>query len=184
MQENSGISNIGGVNKPKRRGIVIAAFFGALICVTMIVGTYYLVTKHQQSVKRSKVQSALLKTNANFAKQNYSGSEKDLSDALQYVTTDEQRYELLSSIGFSQYLQKKYDLSLTSLLAAEKIKGVQTGSAQLDKIAMLYAKKGDKKTAAEYWRKAIQRVKDTPDKGDDLSITQFESYIRWAGEKP
>jgi TolA-binding protein len=120
-----------------------------------------------------------------IADHKYHTAEKLLQDyLLEKGVTPDARYEALVTLGAVQYVNKEDDTALQSLLEAEKIKGNETSSDSLVRIASIYQKKNNKPQAIVYLKKAIVRSTATPDQGDDAVVPQYQAAIKRLGGTP
>jgi tetratricopeptide (TPR) repeat protein len=114
--------------------------------------------------------------------QDYEAVEKSLEARLdEGIEDQEQRYQALANLGLTYVVQGQDEKALEYLLQAESIKEDETAGDILGVIARLYVKKGDNETAISYFKRAIARLRATPENADDGYIPNFEAQITHLG---
>ena len=171
--------------KPQRNKLLLAIILSLLVggCA-LFTGwlVYDNMSKNNQNKEASNQKTKVITASINnVSKGNYGRSEQELQDYLARYPKATDKYDVLATLGSVQYISGKKEQALETLLAAEKIKGINTGTDVTSNLAAIYEQKGNNTKATEYYKKVIARSKATPDTGDDALIPQVEMSIKRLG---
>lgn len=191
LAESGPVSSIG-IIKPKRSlaGISRRKKIIILLLLVLLLGagilTAILISKPSKDKALKPTQEQIVNGSYDqINNQDFGAVEEDLTSEINTgIKDDERRYQAYANLGLSYIAQGKLDEALEALLEAENIKQEETAGDALAMIARIYASKGETETAINYFKKAIARLKATPENADDGFIPNLEAEITNLGGTP
>jgi hypothetical protein len=151
---------------PKRRIKMPGKVTGIVILIiVLIIGGSVLTYLHNRS-NHNKVTAALAtkeyaliydsaSDRLNSNQGNLSDPIDQLNNLLTYNLSSQQRFNVLTQLGFGYLRLHENTQSLNAFLAADKLEPGQTGTTVDGYIASLFSDKGDKSSAIAYYKKGI-----------------------------
>lgn len=171
-------SRFASISKNKTFFLII----GTLIVIIIIAGIVYgLMWKksNDQTVAEKEQDSQLQHGVDQINSGNYEEALSSNKQLVENLPADSsKRYDALVSLGISYVATGKTDEALKTLLEAEAIKKEQTSYSVFVTIGQIYTMKNEKPKAIEYYQKAIERTKVTPEDADDLYVPGYEAAIK------
>mgnify|MGYP001497822245 CR=1 FL=1 len=158
----------------KRNRWITGAFICALLGLMVWVSLAFLLPK---SKPEQTVNDLATSTTKNLTNGKTGTAAKDLEA---FVNSNASKDDKLSAYIFLALTYRTQGRNDDALKALSEAEGIQSdiGYSGFSLAATIYEEKGDKKTAVVYYERAIQSMKDSPEKSDDLYLDQYNKKVQ------